>query len=324
MAEILEKQVMAKEIVPQLGNFTITTSKGPLIEVYRPTLSVIVKTTDENERRQAQDSIERAGFREIYAQYTPSSFAREGITSYNAAYIKTKSGKDVPRITDVNSATFGDWLKEVALLEGKDAAMVLDTNIIMRHYMRNLLPREPLKNVPLRIPRIVLLEIERIYNSDSKEKEVQKRRLALYAARENIFLMTELGAQLLPELDKATLEAFSRIAGERFSDAWIRRETREYLSQYGGRGVRIFHPLLFATCDLMNALTASAENLGVLYFSRKEEKESYAYVDVTQVAELIIDLAISMGKVSIGPVTYEGLWQGKTIGQWETDCIRRF
>lgn len=63
------------------------------------------------------------------------------------------------------------------------------------------------------------------------------------------------------------------------------------------------NPILFATCDLMNALAASAEGLAVLYFSRKEERDSYAYNNIAQVAELVMDLAVSLGSYR-GPALF--------------------
>jgi hypothetical protein len=44
---------------------------------------------------------------------------------------------------------------------------------------------------------------------------------------------------------------------------------------------------------------------------------------LSQVAELIVDLAISLGRIRISGAAYEGVWEGKTIWEWETDAIRR-
>jgi len=308
-----------------LQGFTVMKDGNEVVECFPATVSIIVKASGDL-RDEVQDSIDRAGLREIQAQYTPSSLAKTSSREFDR--VRTASGSEILTSMQTNSADLGHWLQEIMSLEGDGTGLVLDTNIIMKHYVRNLLHpvlgQEILRKMQIRIPRLCLLEIERQFNEprvDSrKEAKEKKRRLALYAARETLFLKT-VGAEFLPDLKDTTLQGFSRIAGEKFSDAWIRREVKEY-RQTRFSGGAIYHPLVFATCDLMNALAASAEGLAVLYFSRMEERDSYAYRDMNQVAELIVDLAVSLSKIEIGNAAYEGLWEGKTIWQWEADCVR--
>jgi hypothetical protein len=139
----------------------------------------------------------------------------------------------------------------------------------------------------------------------------------LYDGRELLYLR-RLGAEFLSDLSEDTLEGFSRIAGGKFADAWIRKEVKRYHQAAG-----ILHPCLFATCDLMNAFASSAEGLGVLYFSKGEESESYSIKDVDQLAELVIDLAVSFKQIEYDNAIYSGIWSGKTIWQWEEDCLMR-
>ncbi len=70
------------------------------------------------------------------------------------------------------------------------------------------------------------------------------------------------GATLLPELDLTLLEIFSRIAGEKFVDAWIRREVSNFIGNEitGKSGVTIIgspnvkQGVIFLTCDLRTPL----------------------------------------------------------------------
>jgi hypothetical protein len=119
----------------------------------------------------------------------------------------------------INSKELVKWFQDIISLESngpglvKETPLVLDTNVIMGHYIRNLLypilgdkintliPKtiilgEGTPIVRLRIPRLCLLEIERRFN-ESKE-DTMKRRLALYVAREILFLRS-VGAEFLPD-----------------------------------------------------------------------------------------------------------------------------
>jgi hypothetical protein len=342
---VLSKAALARQFSQSKGCM-IRRDGDELVEYYPPSLSIMVKASQEF-TDEVQDSVDRAGLRQIEAQYTPSSHAR--ILSREFGRVKSQSGSEIQTSMRTDSGEFTKWLQQIVSLESngpglvKETALVLDTNVIMRHYIRNLLypllgdrilrkasqeteivVGQGAPTLLLKVPRLSLLEIERQFNAskdDSKRGEKgKKRRLALYAARETLFLTT-VGGEFLPELKEHTLEAFSRIAGEKFSDAWIRREVKEYWRMKTDGGVS-YHPLLFATCDLMNALAASAEGLAVVYLSRERERNSYTYRDVGQVAELVTDLAVSFGRIQIGNVAYEGAWEGKTIWQWEADCVR--
>jgi len=175
------------------------------------------------------------------------------------------------------------------------------------------------------IPRLALLEIERRYNETADAKAIdklRKHRLAMYAVREILFLK-DLGVmEFLPNLDLHTLESFSRIAGEKFTDAWIRREISNYLQPGKTNASQDDKPVIFATCDLMNALAASAEGLDVFFFSRSQELDHYPYISAEKAAELIIDLAVSLGHIEIGAWKYDGMWSGKTLIDWKNDSVR--
>lgn len=320
MYDVIGKAELSKLLsafLPQ--GFTAKHDKEDIIEFFPGTSSIIVKAGPEL-RQQVQDSIDRAGLREITVQHNPSSEAE--IASRDSAGITARSGEKIPNTQQLESGDFPQWLLKIGILEGRDTKVVLDTNMIMRHYVRNkLTPQLGAAELRgrLKIPRLALLEIERIFN-ESKH-DTPRRRLALLASREILFLRA-IGSEFLPELKDHRLEAFSKISGEKFSDAWIRREAKEYWHM-AAAGTVFRNPILFATCDLMNALAASAEGLAVLYFSRREERDSYAYNDLAQVAELVMDLAVSLGSIKIGNLAYEGVWEGKTIWEWEEDSIRR-
>lgn len=81
------------------------------------------------------------------------------------------------------------------------------------------------------------------------------------------------GAQLLHNLDLSLIQSFTPLAGQGYADLWIRKEIHESLHEYDDmiKGQVKRSRIVFLTCDLMNALSAVAENLNTFYFFRLEE-----------------------------------------------------
>jgi hypothetical protein len=80
----------------------------------------------------------------------------------------------------------------------------------------------------------------------------------------------------------------------------------------------------------MNAFAASAEDITTLFFSRSEEAIKYSLErEIPQLAELLIAAAINFGSIRMianyldkrTEFTIDGMWSGKTIPEWENDCV---
>jgi hypothetical protein len=163
----------------------------------------------------------------------------------------------------------------------------------------------------------------RCNNAKPKSKD---KRLAFYATSEINFLRTHSDFNLLPLGDTSLVTSFPRNAGEKFADAWIRREIHEARKSY------VCVPL-FLTSDLMNALAAEAEGLECCYFatsSRESSKIMFQNV-VPRLANLVIASAIIFGKIKLEmflkedkpfrQLTLEGIWTGKTTSEWYSDSL---
>jgi hypothetical protein len=212
--------------------------------------------------------------------------------------------------------------------------LIPDTNFIYRHYCSNVLARnlgEDFGNLIFRLPRLVILEIERRGNN-AQEGSADKR-LAFYAAREVRFLRSNINFDLLPNIDTLLFSTFPEKAGKKLVDMWIRKEIHDFVGGMGGYANVSPKEIVFLTCDLMNALAAESEGLNTCYFS-KEDQQSFS-VDsdkMQQLSDLIIASTMNLGKIRVDIVLtddtvhksfmLEGIWNGKTTSQWYSDCIK--
>lgn len=308
-----------------------------------------ITATDPEMRSEVVECLDRAGAAYLTIQFSPSSKTR--VTEVGPDYVKTRAGAKLQRTQRTRSADWFKWFSEVLSLEGDATSMIPDTNFLRRHYFSNLffplIGEQGLRKLSIKIPRLVLLEIERLYNrhrkenknkQDKKEQAARERRLAFSTAREVLFLKNH-GATLLDETDPSLLEGFSKISGDQNTDAWIRREIHSFQNLDATRGalvgfsddvpVRIYGSI-FLTCDLMNAFAASAEDITTLFFSRSGEATKYSLErEIPQLAELVIATAINFGSIRLvakyldkrEEFTIDGMWSGKTIPDWENDCV---
>jgi len=307
-----------------------------------------ITATNAEMRSEVVECLDRAGAAYITIQFSPSSKTR--VTEVGPDYVKTQAGTELQRTQRTRSADWFNWFSEVLSLEGDVTHMIPDTNFLRRHYFSNLffplIGEQGLRKLSIKLPRLVLLEIERLYNrhrkgsqnkQDKKEQAARERRLAFSTAREVLFLKNH-GATLLDETDSSLLEGFSRISGDQNTDAWIRREIHTFQNLDAHHGaivgpddapVRIYGSI-FLTCDLMNAFAASAEDITTLLFSRSEEATKYSMErEIPQLAELVIAAAINFDSIRMvanylgkrKEFTIDGMWSGKTIPDWENDCV---
>ena len=166
--------------------------------------------------------------------------------------------------------------------------------------------------------------MERIANEGKSNSE--KKRKVMQAAAELLFIRNNSGI-FLPELKERTFESFISIAGKKFTDAWIRREIKEQIEreEYGKDPHVIIKPML-VTVDLINALSANAEGIDVIYLSRLASDDflprSHTLEQVTQFlircSVLFEEIRVSINKEKF---IIEGVWQGKTPSEWITDSI---
>ncbi|MEM2129058.1 MAG: hypothetical protein QXZ70_00515 [Candidatus Bathyarchaeia archaeon] len=280
------------------------------------------------------------------------TFDRCGIVDLKCEYypFRLTSGQGV-KYDSMALPNFGEWFQKTT--ENKQEIFI-DTNmIIYRTLSRVLFNRvSDFKEIArkIRIPRLVLLELEAKYNrakedfsksteniraletrKDSEAQRSAKQKAQrgqeqhgrevrlMISAQIEVQLLRSLGAQtvflpLSPEL----LAAYYTHAGRGFTDPFIRKEILD--STGGGQ------PFLavFLTRDLMNALTACAENLDTFYFSHASSDRASYKVDVKQVADVMIEAAIAFEEIRLcgliprKTAILKGMWETKSNVDWLT------
>lgn len=271
-----------------------------------------------------------------------NSFDRIGATELNITEVMTKETKKTTQ------DGWEDWFLKKATLGYDSLTMpaveiVPDTNFIMRRYASGLLRRlgeTRFGKLRFRIPNLVILEIEAIYNrakktseallesakssplDNRKEQELNKAlfdsKEALIATKELMFLR-EKGAIMLESNLEGTIHSYSEISGKAFMDMYIRKEIRDTLRKQNLCA-------RFSTCDLMNALSAVAEGLPTLYFSRLQSEKFYLSSQhdtcLAQISELVLDTTVLFGEIkltslstdkSVDIKTLKAEWAGWTI-----------
>ena len=237
--------------------------------------------------------------------------------------------------------SFSDEYKDVEIKKWKDwfldkvtnSLLILDTNFIYRYYCSGILAQilgSDFRSLEFRIPRTVILEIERRGNEiESKKTKIsgKKKRLAFYAAREIEFIReNSRNFHLLEMKDRSLMIDFADKAGKGFADMVIRREIH---NAWGGNVGGLF----FLTCDLMNSMAAEAEGIATCYFSKLSQKKfRVGYYNPKQLFDFILANAVIFGNVQIELLSREqisvesyslvGVWEGKTISEWYSDSIK--
>jgi hypothetical protein len=148
------------------------------------------------------------------------------------------------------------------------------------------------------------------------------------AAAELLFLRNR-GATFLSELSLEVLQGFTEISGNRRTDSWIRREVYQQ-SRIETFGVQPSEQKIvtFVTSDLINALSAIAEEIDTLYFSKvssnvlMNDKHKHTFQQIIQMI-VLCSIVFEQLKVSIDSKNYifEGIWEGKNPIEWLTDSV---
>jgi hypothetical protein len=218
---------------------------------------------------------------------------------------------------------FRRWFLEAFDTTRYSFEIVPDTNVIIKHHLsQTIIPimREYFpKPIAVKIPRIVILELERQGNEEGKS---WKRRLVLNAWNEILWL-TDNGAKLMRELDVDLLGEFSSLSGARMADAWIRREVHAD----GTEGIVGSSPRrpVFLTGDLMSAFAASAEGLDALYISTDTEMKYHC--PLNRFADLVVAAAVFWEEIKLEfqtpkeVMTLQGIWEGKNISDWRDEAV---
>lgn len=227
---------------------------------------------------------------------------------------------DNPMVTENTSeiSYFKEWLSSFT----KDKILVPDTNAIMNcslSSLKFLMGLNFLKSLPVKIPRLLVLELERKANPKSgRDKDLLAKRESMLAYQELIYLRNTC-AEFLPKLDKDTFNGFTKLAGEQMMDSWIRREIHE------AQGATVWSDgnkrVVFLTSDLTSALSAIAEGLDTVYVSRMVEEGILLRMGgVSQLSRLIVNMAALYNDISVTinsqRFAFRGMWNGKTTIDW--------
>ena len=81
------------------------------------------------------------------------------------------------------------------------------------------------------------------------------------------------GGEVIPFVDRTLLETFAKASGNRLAEAWIRMEVAKYVINHKNRTQGSKETFIFLSLDLLNSLSANAEDLNVLYFFSTNERE---------------------------------------------------
>lgn len=150
--------------------------------------------------------------------------------------------------------------------------------------------------------------------------------------------LKENGATPLKELSIETLTGFSNIRGNENTDEWIRREINEAkntpkplssleIGFLGDGSSRKFNEYVFITSDLINSMSAVAENIDTIYVSKFNEWENkLRNGNLLQVSRLIVTLSILFENIIVEinskKIKFQGMWSGKTMWDYTKEHFK--
>jgi len=211
---------------------------------------------------------------------------------------------------------FSDWFSE--WVGGRTVAP--DTGIILNHYLTAVLFPRVSHKIWIRIPRLVVLEIEARGNRNEREG----KRLAFSAFSELRTLRLCHEAHVFyGELEGPLLSGFSKFSGKNQMDPLIRREIRNETSiadLYATQKAQ--DKIVLLTRDLMMACSASAEDIDAFYVCTKKPEKMKFEISTKILTNVILEMAVMFGKIRIDglkeneSLILEGMWSGKSIMDW--------
>jgi hypothetical protein len=229
------------------------------------------------------------------------------------------------RFRFARSTDLSEWLpKFLNVKSGVHIRLVPDTNFLIRRYATNVfLPVFETHRIGLWFPRLAILEVEALTNRNKRDPRRAWKARQAYACFGEILRLQELGAQLLPETNPEVLESFSKISGEGYADAWIRREIGVWKKQLRNEEVR------FVSTDLANTFAAIAEGIQTVFIGVKKETDYVMSCGGDRFAAFVAALALYLESVTLEMTemgqssTYrvDGHWPAKTLYEWKTDSV---
>jgi hypothetical protein len=245
-----------------------------------------------------------------------------GIINTKLSFTSGELMRDIDKsMTILDVAEFTSWFNSIS----SNRIFVPDTNTLLNRSFSGLgfiLGKEYLSKLSIQIPRLTVLEMERIANQEAGE---QKRKV-MSAAAEILYLKVN-GGRFMPELNDEIFQTFSQFAGQKFTDAWIRKEIHQQAKRitYGSTPQET-RRLTLITSDLINALSATAEGIDTMYLSRdKSDLILPRSHRIDQISQFIIMSSILFEELNIKindkEYTIHGIWEGKTPSEWITDSI---
>lgn len=285
-----------------------------------------------------------------YFKTLVDTFDRCGIVDLKCEYYPSRltSGQGV-KYDSMANPDFGEWFRRTT--ENKQDIFI-DTNMIIYRTVSKVLFNRlsDFKEIArkIRIPRLVLLEIEAKYNRAKADflklrekmrdletnkggkalgpmKEKLQKRLEEHGREITLMISAQIEVQLLKSFGAQTvfsplsselLAAYYAHAGKGFADPFIRKEI---LDSIGGG-----HPVLavFLTRDLMNALSSCAENMDTFYFSHASSSQSSYHMNLNQVADVMMEAATTFEEISLcglisrKTANLRGMWEAKSNVDW--------
>jgi len=240
-------------------------------------------------------------------------------------------GKITDTVSDESFTThdargFTEWFQNIT----KTRLLIPDTNTIINRSISSLhfsLLTDFPNSLSIKIPRFVLLEIERAANHAKSNGKRNRRNLIVSSVGELDYLR-KIGASYSPELNDEKFEAFSRIAKDQKSDSWIRREIHKEIRHQNVVLPTEKRIVTLITSDLINALAANAEGIDTIFVSLIDyDVRSTRASNIEQVALFTFMNAILFNKIRLkfsenNRFLIQGNWEGKTSLHWRSDSVR--
>jgi len=242
------------------------------------------------------------------------SFLICGLVEWYFSYSESKTPS-----SQIKSINLDGNLEEWFLKNLNNKILVVDTNIIIDRVFSSLklLEQDFVKKIQVRIPRLSILELERMGNEGT---DLKKNKVSLGYGE--LMYLKNNGAQSMRELDIETLTGFSNIAKDKKTDSWIRREIND--SRKNDLRARIPTRYVLMTSDLVNSFSAVAEDTDTIYVSKiRDWKNRIRNPTLEQIGRIIITLSVLFENITITinskTFSVNGIWEGKTIWSWNSE-----
>jgi hypothetical protein len=299
---------------------TILIDDHPVAKFHDDTQKLETLTDDQKYLDGIKDSLERCGAMPILTQFNLARTSGVKVVGSNVNF-----GSDsVPLQRKSSDNDWDTWFAFIREKLAYEVLLIPDTNFIIHHYysiMKARMKPAIFTEFHFLIPRLVLLEIEAIYNRSHQDADRNKQKRLSFNAMREVLHMRNDGVGLLPPLTPDIFDSFSKVAGGGFADPIIRMEVARYRDSLP-QGAKSSSTVIFLTRDLMSSMMATAENIHSMYMVRDDPmKYSMSYEQFT---DFLIDIAIIFGSCKVKTETqgetqiqsFGGIWSGKTVDEW--------